>query len=75
MMKTTLRQLLHRKEGHTMRSVEELQSLIDRLTAERQQLRSAHADRDVLEGNRREIAAAQWELSYALIQRYHPAAA
>ena len=75
MMKTTLRQLIHRKEGNTMRSVEELKSLIDRLTAERQQLRSAHAERDVLESNRREIAAAQWELSYALIERYNPAAA
>jgi hypothetical protein len=58
-----------------MRTVEELQSLIDRLTAERQQLRTVHADRDSLESNRREIAAAQWELSYALIERYHPAAA
>ena len=75
MRNTTLRQLLHRKEGNTMRTVEELQTLIDRLTAERQQLRTTHADRDALESNRREIAATQWELSYALIERYHPAAA
>ena len=75
MTRTTLRQLFQRKEGNQMRSVEELHSLINRLTAERQQLRSSHADREVLESNRREIAAAQWELSYALIQRHHPAAA
>lgn len=80
MMTMTLRQLIHPNDGHSTRplerrSVEELQSLIDRLTAERQQLRTAEADREVLEHNRREIASAQWELSYALIERYLPAAA
>ncbi len=56
-------------------SVEELQQLIDRLTAERQELRAAGAAREELEGNRVELVAAQWSLSHALIRRYYPAAA
>lgn len=62
-------------EGAPAPSVEELQALIDRLTAERQQLRATKADLEVLEQNRREIAATQWRLSYALIERYLPQAA
>jgi hypothetical protein len=76
-MKMTLRQLIHRKPeaAPAPRSVEELQALIELLTAERQQLRTAQASADELERNRRAIAATQWQLSYALIARYHPSAA
>jgi hypothetical protein len=70
----TLRQLLH--SGRTdIRSVEDLQRALDSLSAERQRLRAASADPEVLEDNRREIMATQWELSYALIARYLPQAA
>ena len=56
-------------------SVEELQEQIDRLTGERQQLRSDGAAASRLEDNRVELVAAQWSLSHALIRRYYPAAA
>jgi FtsZ-binding cell division protein ZapB len=58
---------------HAVKSVEELKTHLDRLTAERQQLRTNAAEADVLERNRLEIAQAQWQLSYALIDRYLPA--
>jgi hypothetical protein len=74
-MKMVLRHLSHSEPAPTNRSVEELQTLIETLTAERQRLRLAQAPADELEQNRRAIAATQWELSYALIQRYHPSAA
>jgi hypothetical protein len=89
-MKMTLRHLIHRSpEAGTPeagipevgipeaapRSVEELQARIEILTAERQQLRTVQASAEVLERNRCEIAATQWQLSYALIARYHPTAA
>jgi hypothetical protein len=56
-------------------SVEELQFRIERLTAERQDLRTAGAERARLEENRVELVQAQWSLSHALIKKYYPAAA
>ncbi len=56
-------------------SVEELQLKIDRLTAERQELRTAGAQRARLEENRAELVKAQWSLSHALIKKHYPAAA
>jgi hypothetical protein len=56
-------------------SVEELKKYIDRLTVERQQMRADAAAAAALEQNRLEIAQAQWQLSYALIDRYLPATA
>jgi hypothetical protein len=73
-MTMTLRHI-HPDKGAPAPSVEELQALIGRLTAERQTLRATKADTEVLERNRREIAATQWQLSYALIERYLPQAA
>lgn len=70
----TLGQVLQ-SERPALRSVEELQRVLENLTAERQRLRAVAADADALEGNRREIMATQWELSYALIARYLPQAA
>jgi hypothetical protein len=52
------------------RSVEDLQSEIGVLTAERQRLRTNGSNEADLERNRREIARLQWELSHALIGRY-----
>ena len=51
-------------------SVEELLSRLERLTADRQRLRSGGAGSVELERNRVEIARAQWELSHALIERH-----
>ena len=42
------------------------------LTCERQQLRATGAGSIDLERNRMAIARAQWELSYALIERHLP---
>ena len=56
------------------RPIEELQARLDRLTAERQRLRLEGARTAALERNRIEIARLQWELSYALIDRYFVAA-
>ncbi len=56
-------------------SVEALTARIGRLVHERQALRAASAGADLLEENRRQIAALQLELSRALIARYLPAAA
>ena len=55
-------------------SVEDLQQRIDRLAAERQELRATGAGRVQLELNRSELVQAQWSLSHALIDRYRPAA-
>ena len=66
---------LERRPGRVGPSVEELQRLLDRLSAERQQLRAEHATPDELERNRCAITRAQWDLSHALIQRYLPDAA
>ena len=53
-------------------SVETLSEQIARLVAERQELRAQDAGAAVLERNRRELVRCQWELSYALIDRYLP---
>jgi hypothetical protein len=52
--------------------VEVLQDRLRRLLRERENLRTVEADRGALEGNRRAIVEAQWELSRALIARHHP---
>ena len=56
-------------------TVETLTAEISRIVAERQELRAAGADADVLEENRRRLAAAQNELSQLLIARYLPKSA
>jgi hypothetical protein len=53
-------------------TVESLTQRISTLTTERQALRTNGATETALEGNRVQIARAQWELSYALIERYLP---
>ena len=58
-------------------TVESLNEQLWTLTRERQELRETGAGPSALERNRMAIASAQWELSYALIERYlaPPAAA
>jgi hypothetical protein len=56
-------------------NVEEAQLKIGRLAAERQDLRTAGAERARLEENRVELVKAQWSLSRALIEKHHPRAA
>jgi phage terminase Nu1 subunit (DNA packaging protein) len=51
-------------------SVEALSGEIDRIVAERQQLRDAKADTAELEQNRRRLAGAQSQLSLLLIERH-----
>jgi hypothetical protein len=51
-------------------SVETLQSSLEALVRERQQLRSAGADEHELERNREAIVTRQRELGVALIARY-----
>jgi hypothetical protein len=53
-------------------TVESLTQHISTLTTERQALRTNGANETALERNRVQIARAQWELSYALIERYLP---
>jgi hypothetical protein len=53
-------------------SVEMLTDRLCVLTRERHELRSIGAGSVPLEQNRVAIARAQWELSYALIERYLP---
>jgi hypothetical protein len=53
-------------------TVESLNQHISMLATERQRLRMNGASEIVLEQNRMQIAGAQWELSYALIERYLP---
>jgi hypothetical protein len=58
--------------------VENVEALLERiqyLACERQALRARGAGELVLERNRVRIARAQWQLSYALIQRHLPAPA
>ena len=62
------------RRGHSRRTVEALLEEIGALTAERQRLRDRGADAGRLERNRVKLARAQWELSHALIERYHSAA-
>jgi hypothetical protein len=52
--------------------VEAIQARIARLVLARQELRGLGAPPGVLERNRLEIVRAQWELSYALVERYCP---
>jgi hypothetical protein len=54
------------------KTVESLTEEIGRIVAERQELRAAGADFDVLEENRRRLAKAQSDLSQLLIARYLP---
>ncbi len=56
-------------------NVESLSEEIATLVAQRQELRTAAADPELLERNRRRIAELQWALSRALIERYLPQAA
>jgi hypothetical protein len=53
-----------------MADVECLQDAVRTLVEERQALHDRGAGRDELESNRLELAARQWELSRALIDRY-----
>ena len=53
-------------------TVESLSDQLGALTRERQDLRASDAGSVALEQNRVAIARAQWELSYALIERYLP---
>ncbi|HET7855014.1 MAG TPA: hypothetical protein VFL41_01010 [Gaiellaceae bacterium] len=53
-------------------SVETLLERIQFLASERQSLRTREANEAALERNRVQIARAQWQLSYALIERYLP---
>ncbi len=55
-------------------SVEDLLERIGSATTERQALRDRGAAAEAIEANRIELARLQWELSYALIERYRPAA-
>jgi hypothetical protein len=54
------------------KTVESLTEEIGRIVAERQELRAAGADFDVLEENRRRLARAQSDLSQLLIARHLP---
>ena len=56
-------------------TVELLTELLGSLARERQDLRAKEAGSVALEQNRIAIARAQWDLSYALIERYLPPAA
>jgi hypothetical protein len=62
------------KRGREKQTVEELVAAIERLAAERQELRRRGASAKALERNRVKLARAQWQLSHALIERYLPAA-
>jgi hypothetical protein len=53
-------------------TVETLQRELSALVALRQELRTRGEAGEVLEQNRVEIARCQWQLSYALIERYLP---
>jgi hypothetical protein len=62
------------RRGHSRPTVEDLLGQIGALTAERQKLREEGVNGTRLERNRIKLARTQWELSYALIERYLPAA-
>jgi hypothetical protein len=68
---TPLRPIRFRR-SRTAKTVEALTDLLSALTVERQALRASDAGSVKLERNRVAIARAQWELSYALIERYSP---
>ena len=61
------------RRGHSRPTVEALMEQISVLSEERQRLRDQDAGAARLERNRVKLARAQWELSYALIERYLPA--
>ena len=71
---TTLRPIASRRLP-ARETVEALTRNISTLTTERQALRASGAAETALERNRVKIANAQWELSYALIERYLPSSA
>jgi hypothetical protein len=58
------------RRGHSHRTVETLLEQISALTSERQRLRDHGVNGSRLERNRVKLARTQWELSYALIDRY-----
>lgn len=60
------------RRGHARGSVESLLERIGSLVCERQALRARGARAAALERNRLKIARAQWELSYALLERHLP---
>lgn len=66
---TSLRPIVSRRLP-ARETVESLTQRISTLTTERQALRTNSATETALERNRVKIARAQWELSYALIERY-----
>jgi hypothetical protein len=68
---STLRPLRFRRR-RTSPTVESLTDHLGALTCERQALRASDANSVALEQNRVAIARAQWELSYALIERHLP---
>jgi DNA-binding response OmpR family regulator len=51
---------------------EQLQARLSALARERERLRMSGAAAEQLERNRLEIGRCQYELSYALVQRYLP---
>jgi hypothetical protein len=53
-------------------TVESVNQRLGMLARQRQELRATGAGSVALERNRVAIAGAQWELSYALIERYSP---
>ncbi|HKB20649.1 MAG TPA: hypothetical protein VKC65_06500 [Gaiellaceae bacterium] len=71
---TPLRPIRFRR-SRTAKTVESLTDVLSALTVERQELRASDAGSVKLERNRLAIARAQWELSYALIERHAPAEA
>jgi hypothetical protein len=58
------------RRGHSRPSVEVLLTEIASLTTERQRLREQGVNGSRLERNRVKLARKQWQLSYALIDRY-----
>jgi hypothetical protein len=58
------------RRGHSRPTVEALLVEISGLTAQRQSLRDQGVNGSRLERNRVKLARKQWELSYALIDRY-----
>jgi hypothetical protein len=59
-------------EPRTASTVETLADEIAELVVDRQQLRAGGAGREILEANRRRLAAAQNQLSQLLIERHLP---